>query len=733
MGENLPEVELNASQEGEYRRRLLESLSLIELRDGTAHMDERILNTLISFEEWMQCLARELGIASTESREHVEQAIAIASTRHERYLVAQTIDSLLGDAAAKLDRPPGNDDTESQDSDNTDEFASVEEIPQSPLVTDLVQAAQQNDTPHDVTEDVLVEPGRGGIITGSGKGVREPRFEPRFDSLLEALHTSDIDTSGMTTRSGIVHPGMMRRISYALIRIPSVQKQILVCDQVGEVTLVSDGTFDMEAFCHCQKDQLLSIGAQPVEHRNQQWWLNNIFRLLREPIPSTERDTLPFVGDIPDTGLIQVNSQTGFCVKQFAKAHPELGIHDLGLRESIEAAKIAPIAVGRRQSMRPLVYPLALAECLKYMQERRMAVGNHINENGTVTMGSREGIGTRRYATAIGMNYATIDRLIKQTNPPLLPIGKAFSGPRVVDVFLKRRIDEFPDVAMARESCLHPVSTQGTATVEGATLQDFAHWIGVNNKTVEQAVHEAKLEPIMTLENGNALYLRFRLEHLSCADRSQRRTGDLSTQTVHTFAKKPYSASMHSGLKAFDSALESAPSIKPIAWGKHNRTHVALYPKEPFDQLSEIMIIREAATHPVGDDAMAQIPGTDLAAFAAWVGKPVETLQREVEEAELTAIDHRDSRAIYSLFRLQNLPSTYGMTDVFGELDTVFVQGVAINKFATVHSLSDGKLTANVTRANVRQVGWGRTRNAVPLMSADEVLNLDFVVERVNF
>ena len=72
---------------------------------------------------------------------------------------------------------------------------------------------------------------------------------------------------------------MMRQLSYALIEIPRLNKQILVCDQIGEATFVVDGIFSRETLLSLSKEKLQQQYPDKVRriiYNNIKQWMEEL-------------------------------------------------------------------------------------------------------------------------------------------------------------------------------------------------------------------------------------------------------------------------------------------------------------------------------------------------------------------------------------------------------------------------------------------------------------------------
>jgi hypothetical protein len=102
------------------------------------------------------------------------------------------------------------------------------------LVPDKVENLQQ----------VILTPGAGEIIPGSGEGIEKKEIIPRTKFLIELLSAMDLSFEVL---DGIVKPNMMRKESYKIFIIPKIGKAVFVNNEEGNATRVLHEFSDKEA------------------------------------------------------------------------------------------------------------------------------------------------------------------------------------------------------------------------------------------------------------------------------------------------------------------------------------------------------------------------------------------------------------------------------------------------------------------------------------------------------
>jgi hypothetical protein len=123
-----------------------------------------------------------------------------------------------------------------------------------------------------------IEPGRGGF--------QSPREKERLMFLLKFL-----DEWGFSRKDVIIREcededdleGTMREKPYILVEIPSIDRQILVCNQVGQITFVIQGILNREIFKQFRKDEFqeeYSDRVRTVRDSNRDQWEEGLFTYL---------------------------------------------------------------------------------------------------------------------------------------------------------------------------------------------------------------------------------------------------------------------------------------------------------------------------------------------------------------------------------------------------------------------------------------------------------------------
>ncbi len=258
----MPEVsttqELPVEHQDAYLGYLAHVQDAINRYTGTEEGNQQVLNTLIALEQWMM---RVFGTPPHKLPDEVERRItATYSPDNAERTISDYLD-MARDQVAQLVRGE----------------LSPEQI-----------AEQLNILLITAEETILPPDERRGILPGNGEGVTSREYDPRLQLLITFLQEHEIFTDDLILIRGVNLPSMMRGESYVLVEIPRIAKQILVCNEVGEATFVSERMLQRELYFQCTKEELLEhAGIHRIVFNNPEQWQEEIaaalFR-LDEPI-----------------------------------------------------------------------------------------------------------------------------------------------------------------------------------------------------------------------------------------------------------------------------------------------------------------------------------------------------------------------------------------------------------------------------------------------------------------
>ncbi|MDD5469999.1 MAG: hypothetical protein PHO92_04360, partial [Candidatus Peribacteraceae bacterium] len=244
-----PDIRLNQRQQDRFERLFAEVEAAVSSFDNSEHAERLLIDTLHKLEVWMQ---KAFGTPPKEDRDRREEKIVHAAGRP-----VASIASLLTAAQANVDR-----------------LLRATNSPE--------EVARQMRIVHQQAEGILLPPGNGQIKPGDGSGIEPPRVEPRLQWLVAALPRVGVYTDDLIMTTGAVCDQMMRKVSYALLEIPKIRKEVLVCNQVGEATFVSARMLGMAAYQRHTKEELEALpGVTRVVCRTQDQWTEEVLALLQ--------------------------------------------------------------------------------------------------------------------------------------------------------------------------------------------------------------------------------------------------------------------------------------------------------------------------------------------------------------------------------------------------------------------------------------------------------------------
>ncbi|MFN7401448.1 MAG: hypothetical protein ACK5R4_03835 [Alphaproteobacteria bacterium] len=102
----------------------------------------------------------------------------------------------------------------------------------------------------------------------------EYKTQPRLAMLVARLQEIGIYTDDLIVHVCEPDPRMVRRLPYIVVHIPRLDKEIAVCDEVGEITFVAKKQVGVDVWTHLTKDELKArpeIRAIPFTNE-ESWW-----------------------------------------------------------------------------------------------------------------------------------------------------------------------------------------------------------------------------------------------------------------------------------------------------------------------------------------------------------------------------------------------------------------------------------------------------------------------------
>ena len=137
------------------------------------------------------------------------------------------------------------------------------------------------------TENSFIETSDGVIAEGQSDP-KQPyivKTHPRLTMVVQLMQKMGIQPNELRIYTGIADPEKVRKLPYIIVEIQTLNKQIAVCDQVGEITFVSNQIESEEFWRNITKPELKS---EPKKFRAIRWlkdpadWLDDIEDTLND-------------------------------------------------------------------------------------------------------------------------------------------------------------------------------------------------------------------------------------------------------------------------------------------------------------------------------------------------------------------------------------------------------------------------------------------------------------------
>ena len=233
-------VQVTDAQRREYRGILGPAVMAVKRFRGTEASANEVLAKAISAEDWIKATFPHNNPCEVE-RELVK--VPTDPSAHHQLRSTPTFQSLLGRCVARLPKI----------------FANVFHTRTDAQSNDPAVVARELNLVHVALSDVLLPPGSppmGTLLNGARAEFQPPVFQPRISDLILALPKIGLFTDDIILYSGKLFPTQMREVSYALLEIPRLRCEILVCNQVGEATFVSKVLLGSEFYKRATKEEL---------------------------------------------------------------------------------------------------------------------------------------------------------------------------------------------------------------------------------------------------------------------------------------------------------------------------------------------------------------------------------------------------------------------------------------------------------------------------------------------
>jgi hypothetical protein len=282
--------------------------------------------------------------------------------------------------------------------------------------------------------EVILPPSEIEIKKGSGTGLRELGIIPRSTMFMETLTELGLKYSVIEGKNS---PKMVRKLSYLIFSIPSIEKVAFINDEEGNATYVVHGVKSGEwrDYIDKTKEELYEMPQNQVsilyypnknEKGHQDRWKNKIKNLLTNPIEAGKEKLEEAPEDWVTTNfLAETLNSYSITVKNYAEKYK---------KEHPEWFKIYKSKMGQpREFYSPELVKLITGKIDKYRS---------IPENW---------ISSRALSGEIGVSIATLRKgseVYKQAHPEWFQLSKNLSGERAMyyhPELIKELKDKFKD------------------------------------------------------------------------------------------------------------------------------------------------------------------------------------------------------------------------------------------------------------------------------------------------
>ncbi len=281
METNTTKTDISPDQTREYRDLLAKSLKAARGYTGTEASLQSVIGTVARLEEWSR---QNFGVTTGRLSTDEEQIL--------HYLVT----------GKTRDRS----------------ISSILDLTQKALTRCLKALDQDYLTPE---EDIFIIKINGVILKPAsisiiGKGDIEKRvvkIQPRLRYLIEILNKNGIYKDDVTIIEGSVDNTMVRSQSYRIVEIPRLNREVLVCNEVGEATFVIEGIWERESLTLVDKNQLQDAkGVERIIFDDRENWENKLTELLFSDRPVGNKIDIKSVENIKDAIKERCPTSTDF-------------------------------------------------------------------------------------------------------------------------------------------------------------------------------------------------------------------------------------------------------------------------------------------------------------------------------------------------------------------------------------------------------------------------------------
>jgi len=346
------------------------------------------------------------------------------------------------------------------------------------------------------------QPLEPGIQTGGGEFIKR-ETSPKLETilfLLQEIYELDINNSEeIKVNKGSVAKGMMRTEPYYLVELPTLDRSILVCNEIGNITYVMDNTLleeqgmgaellvDMDK---SQIDELIKINqGLGVRITHTAKYLPKIELALVSITDFSTKTESGIESDdtIQEESLLKTavdKAPVGYLyVKQIAE---ELGISASSVNKIISEIDLSPIKARFGNNNVTDVYsPVDIARIRELAESK-----------GLFSPEAPEGyLNVNRIAEELGISAPSVDKIISEID--LSPIKARFGSNYTTDAYSPEDIARIRETAESK-GLFNPEAPEGYLSVN-----PIAKELGISPGTVNKIISELGLSPIKARFGNN--------------------------------------------------------------------------------------------------------------------------------------------------------------------------------------------------------------------------------------
>jgi len=299
------------------------------------------------------------------------------------------------------------------------------------------------------------------------------------------------------------------------------------------------------------------------------------------------------VSSLDENGTITIGSEIAVGLGAFADIHQ---LNKGTLKIAAKENGLEPIGIALQNSQYVPVYRLVEVYALQYVTdrlnfERLSRAGDEVIVEGMAC------VGLSAFASLHGLDRRSLLKHAEAAG--VKPLGQAMSGSDKIDIYPKSRLEALPYVQL--QSTLKTIDpTTSQVSINGKKcegLNSFVTSRGLSSITLEQALHEAKIEPEgQAYQQRRAIdvYDVKQLEQLpyvkdrQSLPRIDAETGEVDIRGTRCISLSAYSR-LHLELTRLNLIAACEDKIEPAGYAITSRGRkVMVYPKATIEQLSYV-------------------------------------------------------------------------------------------------------------------------------------------------